>query len=82
MDAETNKEIKRVPIFNVARPDVGSLFPKISSSKVSGFSVSIPITKELKNKKVFIITRYIVHSNSNEILDDMWFKNNQIKIPA
>lgn len=82
MDAETNKEIKRVPIFNVARPDVGSLFPKISSSKASGFSVSVPITKELKNKKIFVITRYIVHSNSNEILDDMWFKNNQIKIPA
>lgn len=80
MNADTGKEIKRMPLASVSRPDVSRVVPSIAVAGMSGFDVSIPITEELKGKKIFIVTRYMPGTNPDASLDDMWFVNKTIAV--
>lgn len=82
MDATTNQEIQRFQITNDQRPDVARTLPDVKSAIKSGFNVSVPISEQMRGKTVYVITRYLVNTNPNESLNDMWFTGNKITIPT
>jgi len=75
MDANTNKELERLVIKPVARPDVAKLFPTYTHPETSGFHVMFN-TKKYKGKKVFLITRYASKNTGEGIVIDRRFNGN------
>lgn len=82
MDADTGKEIQRMPITSVSRPDVNRVVPFISTASMSGFDIKIPLTSELRGKKIFAVTRYIVGNNPDASIADKWFTESKIALPG
>ncbi len=79
MDANTNKELERLVIKPVARPDVAKLFPTYTHPETSGFHVMFN-TKKYKGKKVFLITRYASKNTGEGIVIDRRFNGNTFTV--
>ncbi|MCS8616493.1 glycoside hydrolase family 73 protein [Latilactobacillus curvatus] len=58
MDAATNQEVHRTSVQNSQRPDVNQAYPNITNSLNSGFSTDVNLTSKMKNKTLYVISRY------------------------
>lgn len=58
MDAATNREVRRTSVQNSQRPDVNRVYPDIVNSLNSGFSTDVELTSKMKNKTLYVISRY------------------------
>ncbi|WP_261806930.1 GH25 family lysozyme [Lapidilactobacillus luobeiensis] len=81
MDADTNKEIKRVRIANVSRPDIKNKYPNVYNSGNSGFNTSVAVDASLTGKRVFVIDRYTSDQTGSKDYSDYWFRANTITVP-
>ena len=81
MDADTNKEIKRVLISGVARPDIYSQYPNVYNSSMGGFNQSIDVDSSLSGKNIFLIDRYTSDPKGSNNYVDYWFRSGTIKVP-
>ena len=82
MDAQTNKELKRVPISSVSRPDVHRIYSNIYNSINSGFKTNVKVDSKLAGKKVFVISRYSTDSSGNSNYVDYWFRDRTLSVPS
>lgn len=73
IDANTNKEIRRVKIKDVARPDVQKAYPQYYLASDSGFDVKVDV-KDLVGAKIKIMTRYSTDENGNKSVNEKWFE--------
>lgn len=62
-DQTNGREITRYKINRNQRSDVGSAYPNIFNSELSGFSLTIPYSSKFDNRKIQIISRYSTQSN-------------------
>ena len=58
MNKDTEKEITRYRINRNQRNDVYNVYPDVYGTQNSGFHLSQTITNNLKNKRVYVISRY------------------------
>ncbi|GKQ43162.1 hypothetical protein RD055328_10850 [Companilactobacillus sp. RD055328] len=58
LDTATGREYKRFKINRIERKDVEDAYPFIYNSKNSGFSLNIPITKDMKGHNYKYLIRY------------------------
>ncbi|KRM20953.1 glycoside hydrolase family 73 protein [Latilactobacillus graminis] len=58
MDAATNREVHRTSVKNIQRPDVNHVYPNIANSLNSGYSMDVNVTSKMKNKTLYVISRY------------------------
>ncbi|AOO74923.1 mannosyl-glycoprotein endo-beta-n-acetylglucosaminidase [Latilactobacillus curvatus] len=62
MNKANNKEIGRVRINRITRNDVAAVYPTVDNAAQSGFDIKVSIDAKLKQKNIYLISRY---SNSN-----------------
>lgn len=58
MNKATNKEIERVRINRITRNDVANVYPTVDNAAHSGFDFKIPVDTKLKQKNIYLISRY------------------------
>ncbi|ASN59509.1 hypothetical protein CG419_02260 [Latilactobacillus curvatus] len=75
MDAATNREVHRVSVQNVQRADVNRAYPNISNSLNSGFNTSVNLTNKMKNKTLYVISRYSSDKNADSQYIDIQFNH-------
>lgn len=75
MNKQTNTQVASVKITNEVRQDVGRANPTYTNAAQGGFNVKIPLTKAMRNKKVYVIARYTPDVNGNN--DGLDFSANQ-----
>ncbi|KRM20954.1 KxYKxGKxW signal domain protein [Latilactobacillus graminis DSM 20719] len=66
MDTITNKELYRTSINNKKRVDVQKAYPEIANSLNSGFNVDVKLNNKLRNKSIYVISRYSANRNANK----------------
>lgn len=81
MDANANKEIRRIRVNNVVRKDVQNVYPNIYNTLNSGFNLSTTVDAKLKGKKIYVISRYSATSNADSNYVDYKF-NNTVTVPG
>lgn len=57
-DKATHQQLGRYPITRLTRNDVHAAYPNIYQSAQSGFSLNIPFSSSLANKKIEVVSRY------------------------
>lgn len=82
MDAETNKEIKRISISNFVRTDVSSTYPNIFNANYSGYHAAFLIDRSLYGKKVYLKSRYSADSFGSRDYVDYDFNQQVIEVPS
>ncbi|WP_242596215.1 CHAP domain-containing protein, partial [Enterococcus plantarum] len=70
MDANTDKELLRIPIQRSNRPDVLNAYPSMPLANTSGFDVNFLIPANMKGKKIRIVSRYSLTKDGNNIVSD------------
>ncbi|WP_125766769.1 peptidoglycan recognition protein family protein [Lapidilactobacillus wuchangensis] len=65
LDADTNREIARYQISRTVRNDVAKFYPKLYGSMNSGFEYNIPLSTNITNHRIKIISRYSSAANGN-----------------
>lgn len=73
-DAAANRELQRVKVDPVARPDVAKAQPGIYESGQSGFNVAFDYDASLVGHKLQIIARYSGSKDGNSDYVDYWFE--------
>ncbi|WP_125766790.1 glycoside hydrolase family 73 protein [Lapidilactobacillus wuchangensis] len=81
MNANTNQEIKRIKVNNVARPDVNNVVPNIYNSLNSGFDASMGIDPTMWDKNIYLISRYTSDPAGNGNYVDYAFTKSQVIVP-
>lgn len=72
-DAAANRELQRVKVDPVARPDVAKAQPGIYGSGQSGFNAAFNYDASLVGHKLQIIARYSGSKDGNSDYVDYWF---------
>lgn len=72
-DAAANRELQRVKVDPVARPDVAKVQPAIYGSGQSGFNAAFNYDASLVGHKLQIIARYSGSKDGNSDYVDYWF---------
>lgn len=80
MDAKTHKELKRVRISNYKRNDVSRAYPNLYNAGKSGFKLSIGVNNRMRNKRVYLMSRYSGDSHGNKNYVDYHFSKKTMKI--
>lgn len=81
IDANSGKEISRHKITRSTRLDVARAYPDVINSQTSGFSLSIPISSDLRGKNIKIMSRYASLTDGNGSVSDYYFPTAKV-IPA
>ena len=72
-DAAANKELQRVKVDPVTRPDVAKAQPAIYGSGQSGFNAAFDYDASLVGHKLQIVARYSGSKDGNSDYVDYWF---------
>lgn len=75
MNKVTNKEIERVRINRITRNDVASAYPTVDNAAHSGFDFKLSVDSKLKQKDIYLISRYSNSSNGEGQYVDYKFIN-------
>lgn len=74
MDANTNNEISRYRINRNIRNDVAIVYPKLYGASTSGFSYTVPLSANITNRNIKIISRYSSDPTGTTNYVDYWSK--------
>lgn len=80
MDADTHKELKRVRVSNYTRNDVARTYPRLYNAGKSGFKLSVGVNSRMRNKRVYVMSRYSSDSHGNKNYVDYHFSKKTMKI--
>lgn len=72
LDADTRKELARVPIKSVRRQDVQNVYPQYYMADQSGFDVRFQVP-ELRGIEVMLLTRYSADEAGNKTVNEHLF---------
>lgn len=70
-----NKEVQRIQITNVARPDVAAAYSNMMTAGNSGFSGQFDLSKLQAGHTYTLVSRYAVDANNAAQYTDYWFTN-------
>ena len=75
MNKDTGKEIMRYRINRNQRNDVYNVYPDVYGTRQSGFHLNQAITAKLKNKRIYVISRYANSASGEGSYVDHSFTN-------
>lgn len=81
MNAETDKEIRRIQVNNSVRNDVAAKYPNIYNVANSGFNTNISIDRKLYGKSIYLISRYSSDNSGDSNYVDYRFSSQTLDIP-
>lgn len=65
MNAANNQELYRTTVKNTNRTDVKKAYPNIANSLNSGFEIDVKLNSKLRNKNVYVLSRYSADQTAN-----------------
>lgn len=70
-----NREVQRIQVNNVARPDVANAYRGIMTADNSGFNGQFDLSKLQAGNTYTLVSRYAVDPNNPAQYTDYWFNN-------
>lgn len=70
-----NREVQRIQVNNVARPDVANAYRSVMTAGNSGFNGQFDLSKLQAGHTYTLVSRYAVDPNNTAQYTDYWFNN-------
>lgn len=73
--SDHNREVQRIQVSNVARPDVANAYRSVMTAGNSGFNAQFDLSKLQAGHTYTLVSRYAVDPNNAAQYTDYWFNN-------